>query len=178
MLCRFPALLRLLLQLHRTYSSAIRAKPDPVRSYASHNPDCGVRCCRGWTGGSPPSVPKNPIIQRISGNTNPGRGIMVLGSLSICQRRLGRRIFVMIGLKARHHKPLRTITCRAQSPDIPRAGRCGAAHCGAAGQGGTGQDGTPTGRSVQETPDPLAFQGIENNCPEHPPGSMNKRNHM
>ena len=41
--------------------------------------------------------------------------------------------------------------------------REGAAHGGTAGQGGDGQGGTPTGRSAQETTDPLTAQTIEEN---------------
>ena len=55
--------------------------------------------------------------------------------------------------------------CRIQNPDIPRAGRGGAAHGRAAGRSGAGQGGTPTGRFAQEAIDPFAFQGIEDNCP-------------
>ena len=39
----------------------------------------------------------------------------------------------------------------SKNPDIPRAGRDGAAHGGTAGRGGDGQDGTPTDRFAQET---------------------------
>ena len=53
------------------------------------------------------------------------------------------------------------INCRVQNPDIPRAGKDGAAHGGTAGQGGDGQDGTSTGRSAQEITAPLIFQTIE-----------------
>ena len=68
--------------------------------------------------------------------------------------------------------------CRIQKPDIPRAGRGGAAHGGAAGRGGAGQDGTPTGRFAQEPTVHLAPQGIEDNCPERQFGSTNKGNSM
>ena len=34
------------------------------------------------------------------------------------------------------------------------------------GRSRVGQDGTPTSRFAQETTDPLAFQGIEDDCPE------------
>ena len=51
-----------------------------------------------------------------------------------------------------------------------------AAHGRAAGQGQAGQDGTLTGRFAQETTDPLAFQGIEDNCPELVFGGTNRRN--
>ena len=68
------------------------------------------------------------------------------------------------------------INCRTQKPDIPRAGRAGAAHGGAAGRGGAGQDGPPKGRFAQETTDPLAPQGIGDNCPGRRFGSMDKRN--
>ena len=52
-----------------------------------------------------------------------------------------------------------------QNPDIPRAGRGGAAHGGAAGPGRTGRK--PTGRFAQETTVSRARHGIENNCSEH-----------
>ena len=61
---------------------------------------------------------------------------------------------------------------------VPRAGGGGAAHGEAAGPGGAGQDGMPAGRFAQETTDPLAYQGIEDNCPERLFGSTNKRNPM
>ena len=48
--------------------------------------------------------------------------------------------------------------CRIQNPDIPRAGRVGAAHGGAAGRGGAGQDRTPTDRFDQKTSVPRTFQ--------------------
>ena len=54
-------------------------------------------------------------------------------------------------------------TCRFQNPDIPRAGRDGAAHGGTAGRGGTGQDGTPTDRSAPR-----------NNRPSYPPDDRRK----
>ena len=50
------------------------------------------------------------------------------------------------------------IICWIQGPDIPQAGRGGAAHGEAAGRSGAGQDGTPTGRSAQETTVSLALQ--------------------
>ena len=71
-----------------------------------------------------------------------------------------------------------TNTCRVQAPDIPWAGRGGAAPGGATGLGWAGQDGTPTGRFAQEATVPVALQGIENNCPECLFGSTNKRNPM
>ena len=55
-------------------------------------------------------------------------------------------------------------TCRVQNPDIPWAGRGEAVHGRAAGRGGARKDGKPTGRSAQETIDPLALQSIEDNC--------------
>ena len=64
-------------------------------------------------------------------------------------------------------------TCRIQNPDIPRAGRLGAARGGVAGRGGAGYSGTPTGRSDQSTV-LLAPQGIEHNCRERLFGSTNK----
>ena len=72
-------------------------------------------------------------------------------------------------------------TCRTQNPDIPRAGRDGAAYGKAAGQSGAGQDGTPANLFAQETTDPLPlqdFQGIEHKCPERLFGNTNKRNPM
>ena len=68
------------------------------------------------------------------------------------------------------------ITCRIQTPDIPRAGRDGAGHGGTAGRGGDGQDGTPTGRSAQETTVPLTLQTIEESPPGRLSGSTNKGN--
>ena len=65
-----------------------------------------------------------------------------------------------------------------QNPDIPQAGRDGAAHGGAAGLGRAGLDVTPAGRFAQETTDPLAPKGIEDNSPERPFGSTNKGNPM
>ena len=41
--------------------------------------------------------------------------------------------------------------CRIQNPDIPRAGRVGAAQGGAAGRGGDEQEGSPTSRFAQNT---------------------------
>ena len=49
------------------------------------------------------------------------------------------------------NKRIPFLTCRIQNPDIPWAGRVGAAHGGAAGRGRAGQDGTPTDRFAQET---------------------------
>ena len=57
-------------------------------------------------------------------------------------------------------------TCRTPNPDIPQAGRGGAAHGGAAGRGGDGQDGTPTGRFAQNTTDPPTLQTIGENSNE------------
>ena len=71
---------------------------------------------------------------------------------------------------------LRRPTCRAQNPDIPQAGRGGAAHGGVLGWGEARQDGTPTGRFAQEITDPLAPQGVEETCPERLSGSTIKRN--
>ena len=56
-------------------------------------------------------------------------------------------------------------TCRVQNPDIPRAGRDGAAHGGTAGRGGAEQDGTPTDLFAQETTVPHTLQTIEENPP-------------
>ena len=56
--------------------------------------------------------------------------------------------------------------CRIQNPDIPRAGRVGAAHGGAAGRGGAGQHGTPTDRFAQEITVLRTLQGTVCNCSE------------
>ena len=47
-----------------------------------------------------------------------------------------------------------------------------------AGRGGGGLDGTPTGRFAQETTDPFAHQGMEDNCPGRCFISTDKRNPM
>ena len=57
--------------------------------------------------------------------------------------------------------PFPSLTCRTQSPDIPRAGRYGAAHGGTAGPGGDKQHRTPTGRFAQEKAAPLTPQTME-----------------
>ena len=56
---------------------------------------------------------------------------------------------------------IRIIICRVQNPDLPRAGRYGAAHCGTAGPGGDEQHRTPTGRFHQEKNAPLTLQTME-----------------
>ena len=56
-------------------------------------------------------------------------------------------------------------TCRVQNPDIPRAGRGGAAHGAAAGPGWAGPEGMSTVRLAQETSVPRTHKGTEGNCP-------------
>ena len=65
-------------------------------------------------------------------------------------------------------------TCRAQNPDIPRAGRGGPAHGEAAGRDGVRWDETLTIRSAQETTDRITRQDIENNCSERIFGEITK----
>ena len=67
-------------------------------------------------------------------------------------------------------------TSRVQKPDIPRAGRGGAAHGGAAGRGRAGRDADGSVRPGDNRPS--CPQGIVDNCPERPPRSTNKGNPM
>ena len=69
-------------------------------------------------------------------------------------------------------------TCRIQNPDIPRAGRVGAAHGGGAGRGGRGRVGRQAGFFIQETTAPLALWGLDNNCPGRFLRSMQNGNPM
>ena len=64
--------------------------------------------------------------------------------------------------------------CRNRNPDIPRAGRVGAAHGGAAGR--TGPGGRRRIGSPRKTTVPRTLQGIEHTWPEHLFRSMKKRN--
>ena len=121
---------------------------------------------------------ENPDIPRASwdeaGRSGAGRGVSGRGAS-------GRRRVCSPRKQSIHLPPKELKTCRIQNPDIPRVGRGGAAHGKAAHGGateldGAEQDGTSTGRFAQETTVPLAFQGIEDNCPERLFGSTNKRN--
>ena len=73
-----------------------------------------------------------------------------------------------------HSGNLLNLIAESQNPDIPLAGRVGAAHGGAAGRGPAGQDGAPTDRFAQET----TPQGVARNCPERLFRRTNKRNPM
>ena len=64
-------------------------------------------------------------------------------------------------------------TCRVQNPDIPRAGRGGAAQGASAEPGQAGPEGTSTVRLAQETFVPRVHQVTEDSCPERPFGSTN-----
>ena len=72
----------------------------------------------------------------------------------------------------------RYIIFRIQNPDIPRAGRGGAAHGGVAGRSGARHFGTPTDWFAQETNNHPAVQSIEDTCPERLLGSTNKAKPM
>ena len=101
--------------------------------------------------------------------------------ITYCVIIMMRTVVVRTNKKRRNlnaHMHGKNITCRIQNPDIPQAGRGGAAHGGAAMRDGAGQDGTSTGRFAQETTDPLALKGIEDNCPERLFASTNKQNPM
>ena len=83
---------------------------------------------------------------------------------------------IEIGKPCSARKLCGSSTCRIQNPDVPRAGRGGAANGGAAGQGGAWQDSMPVGRFVKETTDPQVRQGTENNCSECALENTSKRN--
>ena len=68
--------------------------------------------------------------------------------------------------------------CRIGNPDIPRAGRHGAAHGGTAGPGRDRQHRTPTGRFVQEKTTLFILQTMEKCFPRRFFGSTNKANSM
>ena len=72
--------------------------------------------------------------------------------------------------RAKHSKKI----FRISNPDIPQAGRGGAAHGGAARQNGAGQDMRPKGRSAQETSDPCFLQGVFPGRHEHSKSYANR----
>ena len=103
----------------------------------------------GCTTRKPARVPWSPVCQ---------------GFLNGFQRRLGRRIFVAVGVKNRRRQFPRLVESKARTyhrrsgSGRPKAGRRGEAR-------------TPTGRFAYDTTDPLAPQSIVNNCPKRPPGA-------
>ena len=73
--------------------------------------------------------------------------------------------------EARTNETICKPTCRVQNPDIPRAGRVGAAQGGAAGRGWVGQDWTPTDRFAMRQPSLLppnaSYTPVLNVCSRH-----------